>query len=197
MGSAEILTDAKFLGEFLNRDDPCAMQELEEGLVRVIWMSLENLSSEEMLGMMERFRDEQGALLSRLAEPAEGISESACEVLLYLGAMVYEVAAHRGGPERRLKMPVIESTRVERCFRKRSQDVGAFLGGRKAQAMPLAEALEALVAPFELPQLPLLGHATEGLLVAYDEGDLSRQEVELCFVRLLALLDGVDQVVKS
>ncbi len=173
------------------------MQELEEAVVRVIWLKLEAQAPEETLAAMQRFRDEQTPLFQQLTMDLQACSETAQEILLYLAVTVFQVVEWRRFPKGPFKLSVVDEARVWRNAKKRGSTVGAFLVGKQARSQALAEALEILVERFELPQLPLLGHATEGLLAAYDDGDLTREEVELCFVRLLVLLDGVDQVVKS
>lgn len=160
-------------------------------------MRLDGQMAEDTLEAMQRFRGEQGPAFLELTLPIEGGSETALEVLLYLAVTVYQVVALRRLTRRPVVVPCLEEERIARCVRKRIATVGSFLGGRQARGLTLGEALESLVERFDLPQLPLLGHVTEALLVAWEAGDLTREEVEACFVRLLAFIDGLDQVVKS
>ncbi|MFT4640672.1 MAG: hypothetical protein ACI8T1_004002 [Verrucomicrobiales bacterium] len=174
------------------------MQYIDEALVKVIWMKLSAQPPEDTLASMQRFREEQEPLFVRLtAELGETYSETALEILLYLAVTVYQVVAWRRLPKGPLPLPMIDDAMVHRCGEKRAGTVGAYLGGKQAQAEDLGDALESLVDRFELPQLSLLGHATEGLLAAHEDGDLTRAEVEASFVRILILLDGLDRVVKS
>lgn len=173
------------------------MEELDETLVRVIWLKLAEQSPQDTLAAMQRFKEEQEALFNELTAEMKPSSETAMEVLLYLGVTVYQVVAWRRLPKGPVSVPRVEEFVVRRCTEKRTSTVGSFFAGKQARAMPFCDALDILASRFDLPQLALLGHAAEGLLAAYEDGDLTRAESEESFIRLLVLLDALDQVVKS
>lgn len=174
------------------------MQLLEEDLVNLIWVKVSEGPPEDTLTAMQRFREDQPALFRWLtSSPEEFQHERLLEVILYLGVTLAQVVAWRRFPQGPHAPPMVDDVMLTRWSEKRASTVASFLAGKQAQATPLPEALEMLVSRFELPQLPLLSHVTEALLVAHEDGDLSRAEAEHSFVRLLVLLDCLDRVVKS
>lgn len=174
------------------------MQLLEEELVNLIWIKMSEGPPEDTLTAMQGFQEDQPALFRWLISgPEEPQNERLLEVVLYLGVMLSQVIAWRRFPQGPQAPPMVDDVMLTRWSEKRASTVASFLAGKQAQAIPLPEALEMLVSRFELPQFPLLSHATEALLVAHEEGDLSRADAEHSFVRLLVLLDCLDRVVKS
>ena len=173
------------------------MPPIEEDLVNVIWIKVSEGPPEDTLTAMQAFRDEQPTLFSWLTAPAESTNERLVEVILYLGVTLAQVFAWRRLPPGPLAPPMVDAVMLTRWSEKRTGTVASFLAGKQAQATTLPEALEMLVSRFDLPQLPMLSHATEALLVAHEDSDLTRTEVEHCFVRLLVLVDCLDRVVKS
>ena len=173
------------------------MQPLDETLVNVLWAKASEAAPEATLAAMQAFQKAQPDLFQWLVTPAPEPSERALEVILYLAVVTIGVVEGRRYPQGPAAIPAVEETLVARRAQKRRETVESFLLGKQATALPLPGALERLVTEFDLPQLPLLGHATEALLVAYDEEDLSREEAVFSFVRLLVLIDCLDQVVKS
>ncbi len=174
------------------------MRELDEDLIKVVWMRVTSEPPEVTLAIMKQFSQDQVPLFKWLTTGmGETVSEKAVETILYLGTTIHEVIAWREYPRGPHKVALVDDVMIQRHSAKREASVGAFLKGKQAQAEPLANALEMLVERFDLPQLSLLGHAAEALLVAHEEEDLSREEAEKAFVKLLVLLDALDRVVKS
>ena len=173
------------------------MPPIEEDLVNVIWIKVSEGPPKDTLTAMQAFRDEQPALFNWLTAPTEATNERVIEVILYLGVTLSQVFAWRRLPQGPLAAPMVDDVMLTRWSEKRTGTVASFLAGKQAQATPLPEALEMLVSRFDLPQLPMLSHATDALLVAHEDEDLTRSEVEHCFVRLLVLVDCLDRVVKS
>ena len=175
------------------------MQELEESLVKMLWLKVTGEPPEETLLALQRLREEQGPFFSWLLAdaPEGGWSETALEILLYLAVTVQQVVAWRQIPKGPLKLPLIDDVTLKAQAEKRERSVGACLRGKESQAKPLDEAIEGLVDRFDLPQLALLGHAVEGVLAACEDGDLTRVESEAAFVRLLVFIDLIDRLVKS
>lgn len=173
------------------------MQELPEELVRAIWMKLGEQSEEEVLGDLQKMQEEQGPVMAVLLNEPKDVSEYAREIVLHLGLTLFQAVAWRKLPKGPLKLPSIQEERLQRNLKKRRETVGTYLQGKAARALDFDEALESLGEQAEFPQWALVGHLAEAFLDEEEADELDRAEAEAGLVVLLAILDALDQVVKS